>query len=209
MEFKDSKHSYERLNFTNTLYRPVVKFALEDLYGEDIILDDSKKVNSDCNLLKEDSEIIISGRSKPWSTTPPCNDKLLRYYYAKMNKWYKKYSINDIRFITLTCPPTQIIKIHNKNKQYGTCKIDDQLRYLRNKIYEYLNCCKITKYIIVFEVTKKMIIHSHMLVIDEGSCESYKDLAHIMGYDTYKKMTVNIVEKACDENIIKYLLKIE
>lgn len=211
--FKDSKHSYERLDYSKTLYRPIVKFALQDVYLVND-LEDSLKEQSECIVLKEDSEMSLSGRSSSWSTTPEYMDmtnreNVLKYYYEKMNSWYTTYNKLDIRFITLTVPPTQNITVHKKKRQYGTCKIDDQLRYLRNKIYEYFKSCKIEKYVLVFEVTKKMIIHAHMLVCDEQITESYKDLSMIMGYDTYKKMTVNIVEKECDINIIEYLLKIE
>lgn len=103
--FKNSKHSYERLDFSKTLYRPIVKFALEDLLGDVNNGDETEKDQSDCIVLKEESEILLSGRSSSWSTTPECKDKsecvnkMLKYYYDKMNNWYATYNKLDVRFI--------------------------------------------------------------------------------------------------------------
>lgn len=205
---KNSKHFYERLNFNIDLFKPVIKYEnhLFKIGVQDEI------VKRDCVKLKSDTVIILKGKAPLGQPCPSIDVPIIViFYYNEMLRWYNEYKLKNLMFVTLTVPPSTKIVVHKKKIEYGCVKNIEQLRYLRNKIYEFWRTAEIDKYIIVFEITKLGVIHAHMLYVEpDDYSEGYKDLAHIMGYNTYKKQTVNVVEsKAFDEGIIDYLCKIE
>lgn len=207
---KDSKHSYERLNWTVALQRPIIKYEshLFTIGDEDM---------KPCDVMEviKDSTIIVKGVAElgRLRLSEDTEKHYLKMYHNEMLKWFEKYNTfeNKILFTTLTVPPNETLKVHKKNQQYGCVKHPEQIRYLRTKIYDFFKCCDINKYIIVYEVTRNLIIHAHIVYVqNEEITEGYKDLAHIMGYNTFKKIQINIVEKYVnDVGVINYLCKLE
>jgi hypothetical protein len=224
----NSEHSYERLLWNaDIIYKPFVKFHEE---AEVNNIEEEKK---SCDSMKviPDSEIIIEGHSSNLSTMPAksirqltrkeerekesnipltrCHTIVL-LYHKLMTDWYNYYSLKykkEARFTTLTVPPEQKTTLHNKKVIYGSMKIKEQIKYLRNKITEFFIKLKIEEYMIIYELTRNGQIHAHFVFFDiEEYPESYKDLAFIMGYETYKKIKINIVEKECTGSSICYYL---
>jgi len=213
---ENSKHSYERLNWNIKLYSPIIKYE-----NQLLSVGDSEVDICDCIELSKESTIILKGKAslgQPCPKNPKflnCEiiDNIVIMVRLKMLNWFNKFKEenNKIIFTSLTVPPTTIITVHNKKIQYGLSKIDDQIRFLRSKVSLYFASADILNYILVFERTATGMIHAHFLTIDNNEYnEGYKDLAHIMGYKTYKMCNINIVEKVSyDIDIIDYLCKIQ
>ena len=134
------------------------------------------------------------------------------FNYHRFLIWNEKVKSDNIKFISLTVPPNTKLVVHNKTKEFGNSKQSQQLSYLRNKIREWIRLCNIKDYIIVFEQTKSCLIHSHILYIPPDNFEeTYKDLADVMNYNTYKKMSINIVEEDVTDidRLLCYMCKIK
>lgn len=208
----DSNHSYERLNWKTELYRPIIRdSAITSCLEIDEITD-----NRDCDNQKSSSMTSkCQGEVASWSTSPVKldNGDYQTYYLKRMLMFYVLHKDKSLKFLTLTVPPAKQIMVHGKKRPYGMLKFNEQLRYLKNNIYRYINVIKTKNYIIVFETTKKGICHLHMLYEDNNEdheiTDNYKDLAGIMGYTSYKEFSTNIVEtNAINEGIVYYLCKI-
>lgn len=227
----NSNHSYERLNWNEKIYKPIFS-------SHDSLLGDTEKVISDCdnNIGIDD---CIEGRSKVICLTTPVHreidygkevspkdfDKknivnnrpgdvpqpyiIIRGVYTKM---MNHMDIENAYFLSLNIPPDTNVVIRKKKTKYFLLPFHHQIRYLRNIIYTCLRENKITKYIIVFELTKNGIIHAHICGnFDEyhPSCfrSSYCSLLNI---NTIKKSEINCnIVKVTSKSIFEYLCKIE
>lgn len=199
----DSKHSYERLNWNEMRYAPIVRTC------------DSVKYSCDCISIPESLTI---GKLNSRSSLPDSRyvyvPKYIQQYHKDMLKWmYYQEKLNyKLIFISLTIKPNMIMIKHKKKHEYGTLKYVDQISFLRNKVSLYLHNCNIQDYIIVYEQTTGGLLHAHIVhrVIDPIMCENYKDLAYIVGYTKHKDYLRNVVEEFVHDKVClcDYLCKI-
>lgn len=218
MSYINSKKAYERLDWEIEMYRPIIRSAISN--SGDFVLKSCDRMK-----LKPESEIELLGRTIGLGHSTPNaqyidgilpNDTCVMQYFAHMNTWLNNTSITNAHkplvFITLMVPPTFKVKIHNHQVEYGVAKMNDQLRYLRNKISQYIYGAQIIDYIIVYERCASGIIHLHFLhYTSDKYLQSHKDLSHIMGYTKYKQIQINVDERIVHnkEEIIEYLCKIK
>lgn len=204
---------YERLNWENNSNIPIVINKRIKTYDED------EKESSDCNSEDSNSSFNYGVVHNLGELRQICADDIpedVIFQYHRFLLWNNQinhyYDEPDLKFISLTVPPNTKITVHKKTTEYGNSKCVNQLSYLRNKIREWIKLCNINSYIIVFERFKSQIIHAHILYIPPLTLEEgYKDLSEIMGYNTYKKMTINIVEEDVTEinKLLLYLCKLK
>lgn len=224
--YKNSSKSYERLNWDNAICAPIV--CIDDTIT--IVGEDFPTLQRDRVVLKKDSEITIGGKVSALGLTLPPQPVssiidtnkvpiIVMNFFKKMQNWFSIMTLKRVplSFFSITLPNTHKINIHKKIKEYGTLKHEDQIRYLRNNIFRYINDSKIKNYIIVYETTAKGVIHLHTVwqpILSSNITEipdSYKDIPSYFNIDKSKIINQNFVEVSVNnpQELAEYLCKIE
>lgn len=223
----NSSHSYERLDWNHSTFRPIYSHYTNNVIKEEIIKD-----VSDCDV-NNSLDDLETGRQGNLVTLSPleiptaqinthkqelCNNipgqysephNHIKNQFEKINKF--PFTPNSY-FITFTVPPDTKVKIRNKEYKYFLLKIVDQLRYLKNLIYRTLNEEKTIKdYIITFEITAKGIVHSHCIFdCPVNHPSSVRNIySTLLNIKTLKKAEINCNFGKCDRSVAFYICKIE
>ncbi len=214
MSFINHPKVYERLDWSVKNNTPIVINTIPIKSHEDEEEESSDSSSDDSSLsFNYDAKFSLGELRKMCDNVIP-EDVIFNYHRFLI--WNEKIQRTqghvNLKFISLTVPPNTKLVVHNKKKEFGNTKQSQMISYLRNKIREFIRLCDIKDYIIVFEQTRTGLIHSHICYIPpEDFIETYKDLADVMEYNTYKKMTLNIVEENVTDidQLLCYLCKIK
>lgn len=212
MSFINHAKVYERLDWNNNTYVPNVINTIPLERHEDEEKESSDSSSEDSTLsFQYDAKFSLGELRRMCDNAIP--DVVILQYHRFL-LWFEKvkYNLDNLKFISLTVPPNTPLVVHNKKKEFGNSKQSQQTSYLRNKIREWIRLCNIKDYIIVFEQTKIGLIHAHITYIPPLDFEeTFKDLSDVMGYNTYKKMSINIVEENVNDiqNLLCYMCKIK
>jgi len=216
---KNSKHSYERLNWNKDLYKPIIRtntldhstIVLEYNKNDSIPVIDNKKFN----------DHICPGVVVLGPTTPKCNNLLNEQFEPKdiINNYYlkiKNFIGRNLKLkkklysCTFLVPPDEKIRAHREKVLYGLQNIDVQLRFLKNKINYLIHDLEITDYVYLFEITAAGIVHCHAIFQYDNYYSIIRNtFCNIMCYKSWKKVTTNCnIKEDVDEGLAEYLCKI-
>lgn len=210
MPFINHPKVYERLDWSVKNNIPIVINTTPIKSHKDEEEESSDSNSDDSSLIFNYDAKFSLGELRELCDNDVPEDVIFNYHRFLI--WNEKVKSDNLKFISLTVPPNIKLVVHNKTKEFGNSKQSQQLSFLKNKIREWIRLCNIKDYIIVFEQTRTGLIHSHICYIPPDNFEeTYKDLSDIMNYNTYKKMTLNIVEENVTDidQLLCYLCKIK
>lgn len=224
----NSEHSYERLNWNVTLYKPLF-FLGKNSHND---LSDCKDVKEIFNDFKEGCKLGLGlvrtqpGEINTAETPFFVKDKtihnnipsafsqpqiLIRDTRERMENSFK--ITEGSYFLSLTVPPDTILTKHKKKFRYHQLKIDDQIRFLRNLIYKTISdlTMPLNNYIITFEITKQGQIHAHMVADFNCHPSAFRSIyGSLLNCNNYKKCEINCnIKPIKDKEVFDYLCKIK
>lgn len=217
----NSKHSYERLNWNELLYKPLFNIrsdkgdicdsdkeleANDDIKGRSLSLGQTTPEFGDIEAPKSfftDIKLcnnIPSERAQPQIIISNTLQRMLNFPYNETSY-----------MLSLTVPPDHNVINRKKKYKYFQLKIHDQIRFLRNLVYQNLRENDIKdNYYMVFEITKQGQIHCHLVANfihhPAGFRASY---ASCLNVKNFKKAETNCHFVQCNKSISYYLAKIE